>query len=348
MHIALHWKIGGGTGWEVCGTGLALAFLRLGHTVSLPKGAVGQGMAPWEQRLLQPLLGGSGRAQADLNLYPLGNGLHPAMPDHGVGLCFAEDTASLPRGGPIPGRAILGGSVWCATRLGPNAAVFQQGVDHALFCPGPKPHLLGPGPVVFSGGKLEWRKGQDIVIHAFRDLLRTHPDATLLTAWHNPWPQTVRGFATVPGSTEPLALTAWLGAQGIPAANHVEIGRVPHHTMPYYLRCADVAVFPNRCEGGTNLVAMEAMACGIPTILSDGTGHQDLYAIRLPGEKVTPNHGYAGTEGWVEVDPLLLASTIRSVLTPSDFPVPPLRPGLPVWEMTWERMARQILDHVGT
>lgn len=347
MHIALHWKVGGSTGWEVCGTTLAIAFLRLGHTVTLPLGVAGQYLAPWETRLLQPLLS-QPRTPAALDLYPLGNGLHPTPPPGATCLVFAEDTAQLDRGSLNAPRAILGGSQWLATRLGASSLVFQQGVDHALFCPGPKPRLVGDGPVIFSGGKLEWRKGQDIVIAAFRDLLRTHPDATLLTAWQNPWPQTIRGFTTLPRSTEPLALTAWLTTLGIPAANHVEIGRVPHHTMPYYLRCADVAVFPNRCEGGTNLVAMEAMACGIPTILSDGTGHHDLYAMRLPGKPVAPAHGYAGTEGWVEVDPRELADAVRYVLQPSDFSVPPLRPGIPIGELTWERCARQILDAAGT
>jgi glycosyltransferase involved in cell wall biosynthesis len=38
----------------------------------------------------------------------------------------------------------------------------------------------------------------------------------------------------------------------------------------------DVGIFPNRGEGGTNLVAMECMACGMPVILSANTGHLDL------------------------------------------------------------------------
>ena len=38
----------------------------------------------------------------------------------------------------------------------------------------------------------------------------------------------------------------------------------------------DVALFPNRCEGGTNVVAMEAMACGVPCILSANSGHLDI------------------------------------------------------------------------
>ena len=46
--------------------------------------------------------------------------------------------------------------------------------------------------------------------------------------------------------------------------------------MPEVLREVDVAVFPNRCEGGTNLVAMEALASGLTCILSKNTGHLDL------------------------------------------------------------------------
>jgi glycosyltransferase involved in cell wall biosynthesis len=46
---------------------------------------------------------------------------------------------------------------------------------------------------------------------------------------------------------------------------------------------ADIAVFPNRAEGGTNLVAMECIASGIPTILNPETGQRDLlqYAVAL-------------------------------------------------------------------
>src|SRR5262249_4679545 len=38
----------------------------------------------------------------------------------------------------------------------------------------------------------------------------------------------------------------------------------------------DVGLFPNRCEGGTNLVMMEYMACGKPVIASNSTGHRDI------------------------------------------------------------------------
>ena len=51
-----------------------------------------------------------------------------------------------------------------------RARLVHQGVD--TVCAEPVPRLLKRSLVIFSGGKLENRKGQDIVIAAFRRLLR--------------------------------------------------------------------------------------------------------------------------------------------------------------------------------
>jgi glycosyltransferase involved in cell wall biosynthesis len=72
----------------------------------------------------------------------------------------------------------------------------------------------------------------------------------------------------------------WAVANGIPVDSVIAIGPTPNIAMPHVIREADVALFPNRAEGGTNLVAMECMACGVPTILSANTGHLDL--LRSP------------------------------------------------------------------
>ena len=75
--------------------------------------------------------------------------------------------------------------------------------------------------------------------------------------------------------------------------------------VPQFIRCADTARAPNRCEGGTNLVAMECMACGVPAILSGNTGHRDLLAV--PGaalrlERQAPISGEMFAD-WGESDP---------------------------------------------
>jgi len=50
----------------------------------------------------------------------------------------------------------------------------------------------------------------------------------------------------------------------------------PNRLMPDVFREVDLAVFPNRCEAGTNLVAMEALAFGLPCLISQNTGHLDI------------------------------------------------------------------------
>ena len=71
-------------------------------------------------------------------------------------------------------------------------------------------------------------------------------------------------------------LEAWLRASGLPDGSFIVPGLIPNARMPDVLADVDCALFPNRCEGGTNLVAMECMASGLPTILSANTGHRNL------------------------------------------------------------------------
>ena len=86
----------------------------------------------------------------------------------------------------------------------------------------------------------------------------------------------------------------------------------------------DLALFPNRGEGGTNLVAMECMACGVPVILSVNTGHLDLIkddnCLSLKDQRSVTN-SEVGTDGWGEsqideiVDCLVFAYNNRDYLT---------------------------------
>jgi glycosyltransferase involved in cell wall biosynthesis len=137
--------------------------------------------------------------------------------------------------------------------------------------------------LIFSGGKVEMRKGQDIVLAAFKIFAKRHPEATLVTAWHSPWPHLARSVDQT-RIAAPIAfdkegrvdVRAWADANEIPPEQIIDLGNVPNMSMPTILREMDAAVFPNRAEGGTNLVAMECLASGLPVILSRNTGHLDL------------------------------------------------------------------------
>jgi glycosyltransferase involved in cell wall biosynthesis len=101
------------------------------------------------------------------------------------------------------------------------------------------------------------------------------------------------------------AIEAWVRDQGIPAGAHRDLGAVAHAEMPAVLRECHAALFPNRCEGGTNLVAMEAMATGLPCILSANSGHLDILAedrAYALSRQQPARFGPPGSDYWRESD----------------------------------------------
>jgi glycosyltransferase involved in cell wall biosynthesis len=176
-----------------------------------------------------------------------------------------------------------------------------QGVDPEDVSPGPRAGTYPGRFVIYSGGKLEYRKGQDIVVAAFKIFHERHSNALLVATWGNLWPATAMGMAesvhtpippAIDGGT--LDVEGWLLANGVPREGFVHPGLRPRNQVVQTLRDCDLAIFPNRCEAGTNLVAMEAMACGLPVVLSANTGHMDLIAedrcYVLRDQTPIPNH----------------------------------------------------------
>ena len=212
---------------------------------------------------------------------------------------------------------IVAGSTWNESMLRAHDIIATttvlQGVDTSLFHPAPRTGRFRGRFVVFSGGKLEYRKGQDLVVRAFRAFHQRHPEALLLTAWASPWYWRDEGFPAATGtaalnqSVDGLIDTArWAIESGVPADALIALGRTPNIAMAHVIREADVALFPSRCEGGTNLPAMECMACGIPVILSANTGHLDLLthqgaALPLTRQTQPEAAGYHTVE-WGESD----------------------------------------------
>lgn len=191
----------------------------------------------------------------------------------------------------------------------------HQGIDTSLFMPGPKTGLWSDRFIIFSGGKFEFRKGQDIVVEAFKRFHEKHSEALLITCWQNllpldPEPFLMAGhIKDLPTlqQNQGLQIAPWLLKQGLPVGSFVELPYTPNMLMPSVLRECDAAIFPNRCEGGTNLVAMEAMACGVPTYVSNNTGHKDLVDdLNCPAfssqSNVEAPASLASTQDWGETE----------------------------------------------
>lgn len=196
--------------------------------------------------------------------------------------------------------------------------LIHEGVDTNVFTAPGSVHTKAPQLssrfVVYSGGKAEFRKGQDLLIRAFAKFAHDHHDALLVTNWHSPW--NIRDQLLGPLLTEPLYknaeglpdFTRWALENGIAHDQFIDLGMFPNQLLPQVLRQVDVAVVASRAEACTSLVAKEAMACGVPVIASCHTGLVDLitqdnsYPLRT-FKQVEPNEAYRGTQGWGEVDP---------------------------------------------
>lgn len=160
-----------------------------------------------------------------------------------------------------------------------------HGVDTALFCPRAEPRsFLKDRFIVFSGGKFELRKGQDIVIRAFKVLQDRHADVMLVNSWHNVWPNTRDAMAAstliryqTPKNNDYVAwMNGLLSAHGIDIKRVITAGPRDHRLLPGLYHATDVGLFPNRVEGGNNMVLMEYMACGKPALVSFNSGHTDI------------------------------------------------------------------------
>ena len=153
-----------------------------------------------------------------------------------------------------------------------RACLVHQGVDTAVFNPEPVPRLLRRSLVIFSGGKLELRKGQDVVIAAFRRLLREYPDALLIAAWGNIGHiglETIAASPHVQGAPERGRADA-IGPCLRPMALHSNVFLIPcvvNRQLPHIIKQAMLLFLPV-VVGRHKLDNMETLACGVPTLIS--------------------------------------------------------------------------------
>ena len=103
--------------------------------------------------------------------------------------------------------------------------------------------------------RLEPIKGMDLVVPAFAEVLKVHPDTQLL----------VVGDGSLRASMEQQAVE--LGC-----ADHIRwVGRQPQEELPQWYGQMDIVLMPSRSEG-FGLTAIEAMACGCVMVASDTGG----------------------------------------------------------------------------
>ncbi len=136
---------------------------------------------------------------------------------------------------------------------------FASGVDVDEFAPGPSSleSQLPARPRVIFLGRLHPQKNLATLLRAWQLVHRHHPDANLLLAGDGPQRQELEQLVD---SLQLRPCVHFLGAQRVP--------------LPY-LQASDLFVLPSVSEGMSNSL-LEAMACGLPCVVSAAGGNVDL------------------------------------------------------------------------
>ena len=319
MKIHYTGQQGGPFGWGTFGAAMAREFQRAGV---------------WAER-----------DSADVIFQPLAdNNFTPSAPlgKRNVAMSFFE-FALGPDAKANAGKfeTVFVGSTWCQQRCAEagihNTRVLIQGVDGDIFKP--QPPREPDGTIrIFSGGKFEYRKGHDLVIAAFREFVKVHPEAHLVCAWFNPWPALFKTMAHTKvisplahGATQPEFFRSLLRNNGLADSQFTILPQLSHADLAREMAHTDFGLFPNRCEGGNNLVLQEYASCGRRIVANAMTGHADVREAITHRIYATKDENHWAVQSVQEIADAMNGAMMYPQMNPA-----------PVW--TWEAAARTVLD----
>lgn len=141
-----------------------------------------------------------------------------------------------------------------AVKFGMNpdrTIVFPWGVDLQHFAPSPVPRP--PAPVtLFCNRSWEPRYGVDVLAKAFVKVARQNPNVDLLLLGGGSQAQVIRQILQSGGALERVSMP----------------GHVSQKDLPRWYHQADLYLSPSHVDG-SSVSLMEALACGIPCLVSD-------------------------------------------------------------------------------
>ncbi|MCW2578592.1 MAG: putative Glycosyltransferase [Blastococcus sp.] len=177
-------------------------------------------------------------------------------------------------------RSRLEPAVGSRTRL----AQLSPGVDVETFTPHAdgaavrRRYGLGEAPVVVCVSRLVARKGQDVLLAAWPQILARVPDARLLLVGSGPAEASLRRTVTAGNLQDSVVLT----------------GPVPPAELPAHYAAGDVFAMPCRTRRagldveGLGMVFLEAAACGRPVVAGTSGGAPEAVRDGVTGHVVEP------------------------------------------------------------
>ena len=196
--------------------------------------------------------------------------------------------------------------------------VIPNGVDVAQFTNAePIPDLADPArPLLLFVGRLEPRKGLDVLVRAWLRLRTRRPDVRLCVMGEGPERQ--RCQQVVPPALRPEVLF---------------VGSVHESEKSRYHASADVYVAPNLGGESFGIVLLEAMAAGLPVVASDIPGFRSVMADGREGRLVPPGDAAALATA---LDALLVNDKLRRAMAAEG--------RRRAREYDWSVVTRQLID----
>ncbi len=160
-------------------------------------------------------------------------------------------------------------------------------VNLDCFRPATEPRPKNRPLTIISTGAPSLRKGTPYLLEAFRMVRRAHPGARLLLT----------------GPPHPSMEGVWDRFADLPIEWSPAL---PHLQLAERLRGADVFVLPS-LEEGLARTALEAMACGLPAVVTPHTGANDLVVPGGNGEIVPIRDAAAVAEAVMKLGEVVMA-----------------------------------------
>ncbi|MCZ2837285.1 glycosyltransferase family 4 protein [Modestobacter sp. VKM Ac-2985] len=178
-----------------------------------------------------------------------------------------------------------------APALGDRTQLVQlsPGVDVDRFTPGADGaavrarYGLGADPVVVCVSRLVHRKGQDVLVEGWPQVLARHPRAKLLLVGGGPLEPALRRTIAARGLAGSVVLTGGVAPADLPA--HYAAGDV--FAMPCRTRRGGLDV------EGLGMVFLEAAACGRPVVAGTSGGAPETVQDGVTGHVVDPRSAAA-------------------------------------------------------
>ena len=148
--------------------------------------------------------------------------------------------------------------------------VVPPGVDIDYFKPEAKQRKINvPERYVFTTGRIEWTKGFDLLVSAFASVVASIDDISLLIGGGSTKPTRIE--IDVRKKIDSIARELGISEKVI------QIGRISNEDLPAYYAKSELVVLPSRYDL-FGMVAIEALACGKPVIVSKYAGVHKIIA----------------------------------------------------------------------